>query len=354
VKAGDVINGYTILEDFRVVGAGLSKWTFAAKDGREYFIKEFLSPTYPDEHAPGSAQTKMRKRRRCAAFERHHRRIQEALASVSGVGGNLIVTLDFFRWGAKYYKVTEKVEAADLGPDDVTALAFQDQLVLLKTVAHSLRILHDRGIVHGDLKPSNVLIKRTELGYTTKLIDFDNAYLAGEPPPPEEIVGTMNYYSPELVGYIQETGTAAHELTQKADIFALGLIYAEFLTGTPPAFDAAYQYAGVAARAGEVLRLAPAKLPAAVVELVDRMLLADPTARPTIADTHTTLMGIRTAATTTAILAGPEPDPLAPTRLRGRGLRAAARRTTSPAAQPGPARRLIGKLLEQRKDPGTP
>ena len=55
MKAGDVINGYRILEDFRVVGAGLSKWTFAAKDGREYFIKEFLSPTYPDEHAPGSA-----------------------------------------------------------------------------------------------------------------------------------------------------------------------------------------------------------------------------------------------------------------------------------------------------------
>ena len=99
MKAGDVINGYRILEDFRVVGAGLSKWSFAAKDGREYFIKEFLSPTWPDEHAPGSAQTKMRKRQRCAAFERHHRRLQEALAAVSGVGGNLIVTLHFFRWG---------------------------------------------------------------------------------------------------------------------------------------------------------------------------------------------------------------------------------------------------------------
>ena len=60
MRAGDVINGYTILEDFRVVGAGLSKWTFAANHGREYFIKEFLSPIYPDEHAPGSAQTKMR------------------------------------------------------------------------------------------------------------------------------------------------------------------------------------------------------------------------------------------------------------------------------------------------------
>jgi serine/threonine protein kinase len=353
VKAGDVINGYTILEDFRVVGAGLSKWTFAARDGREYFIKEFLSPTYPDEHAPGSAQTKMRKRRRCAAFERHHRRIQEALAAVSGLGGNLIVTLDFFRWGAKYYKVTEKVEAAGLSPTDIASLPFQDQLVLLKTVAHSLRILHDRGIVHGDLKPSNVLIKRTELGYTTKLIDFDNAYLAGEPPPPDEIVGTMNYYPPELVGYIQETGTAAAELTQQADIFALGLIYAEYLSGALPGFDAgSYQYAGEAVRGGEVLRLPPGTLPAPVVELVDRMLLADPTARPTVADTHATLMGIRPAATTTAVLAGPATasTPAAPTRLRGRGLRTAAGRAPSP--EPGPTRRLVGKLLERRKDGG--
>jgi len=220
-------------------------------------------------------------------------------------------------------------------------------------VAHSLRILHDRGIVHGDLKPSNVLIKRTELGYTTKLIDFDNAYLAGEPPPPEEIVGTMNYYSPELVGYIQETGTAAAELTQKADIFALGLIYAEYLTGTGAAFDAAaYQYAGVAAAAGQTLRLPPAGLPAPVVELVDRMLLADPAARPTIAETHSTLMGIRVPATTTAVLAGPPAPaaPGAPTRLKGRGLRAA----TSRAPEPGPTRRLVGKLLERRKDVGAP
>jgi eukaryotic-like serine/threonine-protein kinase len=355
VKAGDVINGYRILEDFRVVGAGLSKWTFAAKDGREYFLKEFLSPTWPDEHAPGSAQTKMRKRRRCATFERHHRRIQEALAAVSGLGGNLIVTLDFFRWGAKYYKVTEKVEVAGLEPADVAVLPFPDQLVLLKTVAHSLRILHDRGIVHGDLKPSNVLIKRTELGYTTKLIDFDNAYLAGEPPPPEEIVGTMNYYSPELVGYIQETGTAAAELTQKADMFALGLIYAEYLTGTLGAFDvAAYQYAGVAVAAGQILRLPPTSLPAPVVELVDRMLLADPAARPTIAEVHSTLMGVRIPATTTAVLAGP-PAAAAPstsTRLKGRGLRAATSRTGSPAPEGSPTRRLVGKLLERRKDTG--
>ena len=58
MKAGDVINGYTILEDFKVVGAGLSKWTFAERGGRVFFIKEFLSPTYPEDDAPGSAKTK--------------------------------------------------------------------------------------------------------------------------------------------------------------------------------------------------------------------------------------------------------------------------------------------------------
>jgi len=102
MKAGDVINGYTILEDFKVVGAGLSKWTFAERGGRQYFIKEFLSPTYPGDDAPGSEKIKAKKRARCAAFEAHHLGVQRALAPLSAYGGNLIVTLDFFRWCAKY------------------------------------------------------------------------------------------------------------------------------------------------------------------------------------------------------------------------------------------------------------
>ena len=62
LRAGDTVGGYRLLEDFRVVGAGLSEWTFAERDGRTYFIKRFLSPTYPDDAAPGSAKTKARKR----------------------------------------------------------------------------------------------------------------------------------------------------------------------------------------------------------------------------------------------------------------------------------------------------
>jgi eukaryotic-like serine/threonine-protein kinase len=344
MKAGDILNGYRILEDFKVVGAGLSKWTFAERGGRQYFIKEFLSPTYPDDDAPGSEKIKAKKRARCAAFEAHHRGVQRALAPLSAYGGNLIVTLDFFRWGAKYYKVTEKVDAEGLSSADVTALGLRAQLVLMKTVAHSLKILHDLKIVHSDLKPSNVLIKRTELGYTTKLIDFDNAYIAGRPPPPEEIVGTINYYSPELLGYIQEAGVAPGELGVASDIFALGLIYTEYLTGAPPPFDAArYHEPAVAIRSGETLRIPRGGIPPQLADLIDAMLLPDPARRPTIGHVHATLMTVRPDVPD-------EGPPGPPSALRGKGLRTASARPA--AAEPSIGGRLVGKLV--RKRPGPP
>jgi eukaryotic-like serine/threonine-protein kinase len=343
MKAGDILNGYRILEDFKVVGAGLSKWTFAERGGRQYFIKEFLSPTYPDDDAPGSEKIKAKKRARCAAFEAHHRGVQRALAPLSAYGGNLIVTLDFFRWGAKYYKVTEKVDAEGLSSTDVTALGLRAQLVLMKTVAHSLKILHQLKIVHSDLKPSNVLIKRTELGYTTKLIDFDSAYIAGRPPPPEEIVGTINYYSPELLGYIQEAGVAPGELGVASDIFALGLIYTEYLTGAPPPFDVArYHEPAVAVRSGETLRIPRGGLPPQLADLIDAMLVPDPARRPTIGHLHATLMTVRPE-----VEGGAPSGP--PSALRGKGLR-----TASPGPSVTESRlggRLLGKLVRKRPDP---
>jgi serine/threonine protein kinase len=345
MKAGEVINGYTILEDFKVVGAGLSKWTFAERGGREFFIKEFLSPTYLDEHAPGSERTKAKKRARCARFEAHHRGIQKALAPLSTYGGNLIVTLDFFRWGAKYYKVTEKVDAEGLGPTDIAAMDPRTQLVLLKTVAHSLKILHDLRIVHSDMKPSNVLIKRTELGYTTKLVDFDSAYVAGSPPPPEDIVGTINYYSPELLGYIQEAGVAPGDLGVASDVFALGLIYCEYLTGAVPPFDVArFHEPAVAIRSGEVLRVPRAGIAPAVADLVDRMLESEPARRPAIGQVHSTLMALRPSA-------GPGEERTTtssdrPSILRGKGIRTALK--GSPRRDTPSNGGLLGKLLQGR------
>jgi len=350
MRAGEFVGQYRLLEDFRVVGAGLSEWTFAERGGREFFLKRFLSPTYPDDDAPGSPATKARKRVRCAAFEAHHRGTQAALAPVTRYGGNLIATLDFFREGAKYYKVTEKVDLAGLSIPDIARLSFPARLVLLKTVAYSLKILHDLKIVHADLKPSNVLIKRTELGYTTKLIDFDSSYVVGNPAPPDEIVGTMNYYSPEMVQYVQG---AEVELGTAADIFALGLIYTEYLTGRLPEFDAKDHEAAVAVLNGAVLRMPAGTTPPEIVTLVERMLLVDPSARPSVGEVHSTLMEHRpggarptvpapttTTLRTTTATKGRRPRPpvaaavptaslpsvaATPSTLRGRGLRLAAR-----------------------------
>ena len=359
-RAGDVLNGYRLLEDFRVVGAGLSEWSFAERGGREFFIKRFLSPTYPEVDAPGSERIKAKKRARCAAFEAHHRGIQAAMAPLTTYGGNLIATLDFFRIGAKYYKVTEKVDVAGLQTRDIAALDFPAQLVLLKTVAHSLKILHDLRIVHSDLKPGNVLVKRTELGYTTKLIDFDSSYIAGNPPPPEEIVGTMSYYSPELVRYIQ--GSAAPgELTEASDIFALGLIYAEYLTGAMPPFDPAHHEPAVAVLHGQPLKLGPSRAPTPITDLIERMLVPDPAARPSVAQVHSTLMSLRggaapstaarapvpirplvvprdratTTATTSSLTPAPRRGPGGtPSALRGKGVRIAGRTTATGAPVP--------------------
>ena len=346
MKAGDVVNGYLILEDFKVVGAGLSKWTFAERGGRQFFIKEFLSPTYSDDAAPGSEKTKAKKRARCATFEAQHRGMQKALAPLSIYGGNLIVTLDFFRWGAKYYKVTEKVEAEDLGTEGIASLGLRWQMVLMKSVAHSLKILHDLRIVHGDLKPSNILVKRTELGFTSKLIDFDSSYIAGNPPPFEDIVGTINYYSPELLGYIQDVGVLKSELGVASDIFALGLIYTEFLTGAVTPFDAAtYHEPAVAIRSGQTLRIPRTTIPVALADLIDAMLLADPARRPTIAQVHATLMSIRLPSHTTPVTSATASPPSG--ALRGKGLRA-ARTPAMPPRDSGLVVKLVGKLPRRR------
>jgi len=233
--------------------------------------------------------------------------------------------------------------------------------VLMKSVAHSLKILHDLRIVHSDLKPSNIMVKRTELGYTSKLIDFDSSYIAGNPPPFEEIVGTINYYSPELLGYIQDVGVQPAELGVASDIFALGLIYAEFLTGSVPPFDAArYHEPAVAVRNGETLQIPRTNVMPVLADLVDAMLVGDSTRRPTIAQVHATLMGIRlpaddspTAATgiTTSPKKPATPTPARPATppsgaLRGKGLRiTGAAAPPADPANPILPRGLVGKLV---------
>ena len=286
MKEDQVINGYRILQDFTSAGGGLSKWTFAEKNRKVFFIKEFLHPTYPLPDSPGSEKVKSRKLKQCVAFESHHKGLMDAIASSSTPGGNLISTIDFFRFGAKYYKVTEKVDVSSIKPAQIATLPLHQRILILITIAHSLRILHKLNIVHGDLKLDNILIKKTRLGsYTSKLIDFDNSYFSENPPEmAADVVGDMVFYSPELGRYIrQDPNIKGSDLTVKSDIFALGLLSSLYLTGKLPVFDRSkFPYAWVAVNSGTLLAFEDADLSTEINGMVNSMLNPVYESRPAI------------------------------------------------------------------------
>jgi len=283
---GDVINGYKILQNFSCAGGGLSKWTFAEKDGKEYFFKEFLFPTFPLPDALGSELIKKQKRLECEKFEQHHKTLMDKLNSKSIEGGNLIIALDFFRYKSKYYKVTEKIDISSLSIEDFASLPFDKKKLLLTTITHSLSILHKENIVHGDLKPDNILIKQTETGkFTSKLIDFDNAYISENPPEvSEEVVGDMVYYSPELARYIiGDEIISGKELTLKSDIFALGLLFHVYWVGKLPDFNIEkYSYACSYVNSGNEIEIPYGKIPNKLVDLLNKMLHSNFNKRPDI------------------------------------------------------------------------
>jgi serine/threonine protein kinase len=277
---GDVLHGYKLLQDFKLVGQ--CEYTFASRDGEEFFLKKFLDPIYPIPSAPGSEKTKKLQRKQCDDFEKNHTAIMNALKGKSVKGGNLIITLDFFREESHFYKVTTRVNVAGVDISDISALSYEKRILVLLTVANSLKLLHQSNIVHGDLKPDNILINKTEADiYVAKLIDFDSSYFTENPP--AEVVGDPVYYSPELGRYIQfPDKRTPHDLQLKSDIFALGLIYHQYLTGELPSYNTAkYKYAYAAVLDGTELTLNDA-VPSKLTPLLCLMLKNDYNQRPDI------------------------------------------------------------------------
>lgn len=318
---GENINGYIILEDF-VVAGGMSKVSFAEKRGKEYFIKEFLSPKFPLPDSPGSERIKEQKRKACESFEKHHRELNRRIETKVSLGGNLVFAVDFFRWGTCYYKVTEKIDTASLSPEEISKLPIEKILLIAKSVCHSIRILHNLDIVHGDLKPDNILIKKTSVGYSGKLIDFDDSYFSGNPPTDREcLVGTPEYYSPEQAAYImdEDEEVDGSTLTLKSDIFTLGIILCEYFTGKKPCLPKDYSNTWNCVENDKDYSFAK-RLPCNIDSLIKQMLKKDPKERPTIDHIFNALKGIKVdeeEAPPTPFLPHP---PIGRSILRGKGL----------------------------------
>lgn len=192
------------------------------------------------------------------------------LIGIPGIAGLIESGKDYF--------VTEFVDGDSLEKVvfDGAPLTISEKLCLARTVADIMSKVHGHGIVHVDLKPENVLA--TEEGLV--VLDFGFSYEVGKAPYLRgEVVGTDQYMSPEQI-----TGSWKH-VKQPTDVYALGVILYEFLTGELP-----FEPTGSLEELQRVvLTEVPyrpssyARIPKKVDDLICRMLAKDYARRPTMA-----------------------------------------------------------------------
>lgn len=156
-----------------------------------------------------------------------------------------------------------------------SGVSVQEGLSVVRRAAEGLAFAHARGVVHRDIKPSNLFLVGGEPA-STKVIDFGVARVAGAGAltRPGTSVGTAGYMAPEQAA-------EATDVDARADVYALGCVLFECLTGRPP-------FVGrPAALLVKVLREKPprpsavrAELGDAFDSLMDRLLAKDREARP--------------------------------------------------------------------------
>lgn len=283
---------YTINNDLTNKNAGYSMWGFANKGGREYFIKQFLSPKYPAQDTQSSPEFLETKKQRCRNFVANKKEIYKVLNENSD--GNNVRILDFFRVESCYYVVTEKIDALPWTVEMITALSESERRRLCRIIAHAVAAFHKGHLIHADLKHENILYTKTQAGsVTAKIIDFDSSFLESSPPAPgEEITGDFNYFAPEVCA--RSFGVEV-PLSCKMDIFALGVLFHQYYTGSLPIFDqSVYSCPGEASLRGEHLDIDEKQLPQEIGALLRAMLNRNPNRRPTAAEVCESLC--RTAA----------------------------------------------------------
>ncbi len=269
---------YTLNGHLSNENAGYSMWGFGVKDGKDYFIKQFLSPKYPYNDNIASPERVKKRIAKCDKFVQQKCQLYAALNRYSD--GNDVRICELFRVESKYYITMEKIEDLGWMVPEIFALPMFERLRLCAIIAHAISALHDGGIVHSDLKPENILFTRTPSGnITAKIIDFDSGFLESDPPSDgEKVVGDFHYFSPEACATLNEQPA---KLSCKMDVFALGVLFHQYLSGIGVSFDQeGYMYAGEAVLAGcRVIQ--SDTLPEEIRNILQPMFALDPELRPT-------------------------------------------------------------------------
>jgi eukaryotic-like serine/threonine-protein kinase len=220
------------------------------------------------------------------------------------------------------YLVMEFVNGPSLA--DVLAADTVDPVLALDVVAQAaagLDAAHRSGLVHRDIKPGNILIGEDGL---VKVTDFGIAHAAGSAPitGPGVVMGTTQYMAPERI--------AGAPATPASDLYSLGILIYECLTGLPP-----YDGGTAEVMAGHLylpLPPLPAGVPPELDELIARLTAKDPAARlADAAELATTARRLRDMLAAERGLAIPDADASrsgATPVLAGAGVAAGARQAS--------------------------
>ncbi len=138
--------------------------------------------------------------------------------------------------GSHPYFVMELVDGAPITQYcDQHRLTPRERLELFIPICQAVQHAHQKGIIHRDLKPSNVLIAMYDGKPVPKIIDFGVAKAIGVGVPEwteltefGSVVGTLEYMSPE------QTEPGQPDIDTRSDIYSLGALLYELLTGTTP------------------------------------------------------------------------------------------------------------------------
>jgi serine/threonine protein kinase len=168
-------------------------------------------------------------------FAERFKREAQALAALNHP--NIVTIYDFGQAGGFYFLLMEFVDGLNLRQLMRTQkLTPEEALVIVPPLCDALQFAHDRGIVHRDIKPENVLLDKTG---RVKVADFGIAMMLGAAPgdqkgetaAPENVtqstIGTPGYSAPEQK-------TDPRRVDSRADIYSLGVVFYEMLTGQLP------------------------------------------------------------------------------------------------------------------------